>query len=243
MYELELKGLPSIGVGDSMILPFPLIELLRTPMGVRISADDMYSHGGEIGRWLLSKTPIMNSKKYVNAYLTVHYLEGNLCHVPTTDWHCDGSNIPFLADDIFHTMICLGDGLDGQIKTEFLKEDVKIEIPDSFNIQRFDHQTFRRWITDGAGTYNLQPVECEAGRMYTWTSKHLHKVGFAKSPHFRMFWKVAESDFLTPKPLESAFSPAMLINNGVDHRQLEGTEINLEQGQRGIIIRGMKVGV
>jgi hypothetical protein len=239
MYELNLKGMPSVRQGEKLALPFPLIDLLRTPQGIRISADDMYKYGGEVGRWLLGQTPIRNNRKHVVTYLTINYLEPNLSHVPTTDWHCDGSNVPFLADDIFHTMICRGEGLSEEIKTEFLKEDKKIIIPDEIDINKFTHASFRRWITDYE---NFESVECEAGRMCTWTTLHLHRVKLAKTPQFRMFWKVAESDSLLPKPTNEAFTGTLLVQTGQDHRMLNTSTINIEQGQRGIIIRGMKIG-
>jgi hypothetical protein len=242
MNELNLKGMPSVVQGEKLELPFPLIELLRTPQGIRISADDMYKHGGEIGRWLLDRTPIKNNRKHVVTYLTLNYLEPNISHVPTTDWHCDGSNVPFLADDIFHTMICMGEGLSGEIKTEFLKEEKKILIPDSIDVNSFTHASFRRWITDREQEYNFTSVECDVGKMCTWTTLHLHRVGLAKTPQFRMFWKVAESDSLLPKPTNEAFSSTLTVQTGQDHRMLNTSSINIEQGQRGIIIRGMRIG-
>jgi hypothetical protein len=235
-YKLRLEGFPSITVSDTIDLPFRIDEVLRTPWGTRISADDAYKHGGEIMRYLLDHTPLHNTKKYVNIYLGVHYVTPQLLSVPTSDWHCDGSGAPFLADDILHTMICDTVGLGTNLRTEFLAEHLDLDVADYHHIDQMNHQEFRQWIATYIGD-DVTPEEVEPSKMYTWTSRHLHRVGFAKEPHFRMFWKVAESDLLVPNPTDKAFKSytmATLGNNGTD-------AYSIEQGPKGIICRGMHI--
>ncbi len=237
MYKLDLKGISSIETGEKISIPFSFSEMLRSPWGIRIDANELYKHGGEINRWLLDNTPLKNNRKYVNCYVTLHYLAGDLIHVPTSDWHCDGSGFPPEGNDIFHTMVGLGDGIDGQIKTEFLESDLCLEIEDSVSMPSMDHVRFRSYMTENAKRFNLKSVEAESGRMHTWTSRHLHRVQFPKQPHFRFFWKVAESDRLLPLPNEKAFRQsltAVIGNNGKE-------TMNIEQGPRGIIIRGINI--
>ncbi|RPK20048.1 hypothetical protein [Paenibacillus xylanexedens] len=237
MYQLDLKGISSVEIGERLVLPFSFIEMLRSPWGIRIDANELYRSGGEINRWLLDNTPLRHNRKYVNCYITIHYLAGSLIHVPTSDWHCDGSGFPPDADDIFHTMVGLGDGIDGQIKTEFLDTDKSLTIEDSVNMPGMNHVEFRRYMTENSDKFSLNSVEAESGRIHTWTSKHLHRVQFPKQPHFRLFWKVAESDHLMPLPSDVAYRPhakAIMGNNGAE-------TMNIEQGPRGIILRGIDI--
>lgn len=233
--QLNLKGISSAGVGEKVSLPFSLIELLRSPWAVQVDAEELYKHGGELGRFLLSRTPIQNARKYVSTYVSLHYLQAEQLHVPTSDWHCDGSNFPPAANDIFHTMVGLGEGISGQVQTEFLKEDISLELDD--RVASMNHIEFRKYMTDNADVLRLQSVPAEPGRIYTWTSQHLHRVQFATRPHFRLFWKVCESDHLVSRSAAEGlrtFSKTTLGNNGVE-------TLNIEQGARGIILRGINM--
>jgi hypothetical protein len=234
-YNLRLEGFPSIQVSDTINLPFRIDEVLRTPWGTRIDIDDAYRYGGEIMRYLLDHTPLHNTKKYVNVYLGVNYVTPQLLSVPTSDWHCDGSGVPFLADDIFHTMVCDTIGLGVDLRTEFLSQPMVLDVPDFYNIDQMDHQQFRRWASGHIG--NIVPHAVEPSKMYTWSSRHLHRVQFAKQPHFRMFWKVAESDTLVPNPTLKAFKHFTMATIGNNGREVYG----IEQGPNGIICRGMYI--
>lgn len=235
MYELRLEGMDTIDVSERIELPFTFMEMLRSPWGIRIDAEDLYKNGGEINRFLLDKTPLKHDKKYVVCYVNVVYLTPQLLSVPTIDWHCDGSNVPFLADDRLHTMVCVGEHISAELKTEFLKKGVTLQVPDE--VSRMTHVDFRRWITTNADQYGIDEmsVKVDEGVINTWTSRHLHRVLFAERPHFRFFWKVSESDLLTPQSRDKAYRPSSNVIVG----DYGAESLNIEQGPRGIIMRGI----
>lgn len=228
MSILKFEGFPTLKISEHIELP-SIAELLRNPCFNMADIEDVYKNGGEINRYLLSKTPLTNTKKYVTVYTFLQYLEPKVLPVPSSDWHCDGVNSPYYSDDLFHTMM----NNTSLCSTHFLENEVEVEIDDSIDVRNMRHRDFRKFIHENGDSWGFKTKEVEPNKMYSWNCRHPHKAQNPIRKEFRFFWKVCESDFHKPAPYDVARKNASVVFLGNDGQSI----LNIEHGQRGIIIR------
>ncbi len=229
---LRFEGFDTLGIGEQLELP-KLAEIIRSPMFTRVSADDLYKHGGEFNRYLLSKVPI--SHEYNNICVTVDLkcLTPSTVAMRTTDWHCDGSGgCPYFSfDEKFHILIGYTD-----LVTEFLAEPAYLDVESS--VRDLDHYNFRRYVEENKYRIgNFKPKPIPQNTFVTFNSKHLHRVPNAPTkPCFRLSMIVRESNFDQSKPYEKAIGR----HSEAWHKELDTSAISIEHVERGIVLRGLK---
>jgi hypothetical protein len=227
MENLNIKGFPE-EIGQFIDLP-DIAELLLMPMFDNISAEDLRKHGTEFQKFLLDKVPLRNTTKYVAIKSFVQFLYPGIgaCDIKIDpkfqdEWHIDFDIMPN-RDFVWHilTSECTS-------RTEFNINPSNIVVDDL--------RDARRILNEKQDQLNLVGKKIDSNKFCTFNT-HVHRPTPPKKPEFRFFFRVQETSYLIPKPIELA---TMKTKNN----KYYGTTVhhdgqqkkNLEHVQNGIFI-------
>lgn len=222
MSEIKISGFNSVGVSEEIELP-GLYNLMNMQWVKKMNAEDVYKHGGELNRYLLSKTPITHSRKYAIVDSLLYCLPADTSNLHISSWHLDSPN------NINHIMIGKGKDLCKTSPLSFIKDDINLEIEDGINKEQFG-KVIENKVNNG-----LETVEAELGKIVTFNGSNLKKISPAKKLEFRFVWRVIESDDITPDNLKDALKDrSRMLYTGV-----ADSVLSIEKIPRGIVMRGI----
>jgi hypothetical protein len=185
--KFKTEGFPK-KISEYIELP-DLEELLFTPFLMNVDAEEVMKKGTEFQKYLLSKTPITNTKKYVTVQMIVQYLFPQVSSVTNInandkEWHVDGDQNVFDYDDnIFHLLLNDTDSMTEFNTTPFETEDINAsELIKKLN----DVNSFENKL--------LTPKKIEPNKIITFNNTHIHRANRSKKKCFRLFYRVAESN-------------------------------------------------
>lgn len=222
---IETPGFPD-EIGEELKLP-DIAELLVMPMFNNISAEDLRKHGTDFQRYLLDKTPLRNTTKYIAVKSFVQFLYPGIgaCDIKIDpkyqdEWHIDYD--PRGNEFYWHilTSECTS-------RTEFQINPI--------TVMTDGKRAVRQVLNEDAEKLGLKGKRIPPNRITTFTN-HIHRPTPPKKPEFRFFWRVQETDYLTPLPVERARMMTGDEFNGMTVH-LNGENIkNLEHKKDGIMI-------
>lgn len=183
-------------------IEFPdIAELLTYPFFFKVSAEDLRKEGTDFHRKLLDHTPLNNNTKYISIYSNVQFLHPNvdpnlrkLRGTYDNEWHTDrdpGNNF----NSTWHIIMnnCTA-------RTEFNMNEIEVDEEDYYDKNYLN-------IVKHFNTKYIDKIigkKCEPFRVHTFGSHHLHRSTMAEKPEFRFFFRVMETDFLPPFPVDTA---------------------------------------
>lgn len=188
----DIPGFPE-DIGERIELP-DIAELLVMPMFSNVSADDLRKYGTDFQRELLDKTPIRNTTKHVavKSFVQFLYPEIGACDIKIdpkyqNEWHID---YDLSGDDVFWHIITS----ECTSRTEFNVNPLYLECPSD---------KIRAYLNANADKLGLEGRKIDAERFCTFTS-HIHRPAPPLKPEFRFFFRVQETSFKAPEPIERA---------------------------------------
>lgn len=229
-YSIKLQGFDSLKISDTIKLP-NIAELISSPIIVDWDVDSAYKYGGELVRYLLSKTPLRNDKKYINVVSTIQYLTPTTASIPHTDWHCDpGVAAPFLHDANLH-ILSSSDSLLSST-TCFFDKGVDFNVDDYYLTAK--HREFREHLTANFDKLNVESVSAPQDKMVTFTNLHAHRAINPTKTELRYFWRVQESDIEPSKACDHGVYPRKsVVVRLTDNKSIP----SIEQHEKWTIVR------
>lgn len=193
MKKVVLEGFPDVLDID---IEIPTVaELLFEPFWWAASAEDVYRYGGDVGKYLLSKTPLRNDKKHVIVWMALQLLRPGVGSIKYKyNWHVDGSNLPFAGEERLFLLLN-----DCTATTEFNTSRIETEVPGDMA-----HPEYDKFINENADRLGMVGSRIPAGKMVEFTANHPHRATSAEKEEFRMMFRVCESDNFTPVGMEKS---------------------------------------
>jgi hypothetical protein len=193
-------------------LEFPdIAELLVMPMFHKVSPEDLRKHGTDFQKKILDTVPLKNNTAHIAIYSIVQFLYPDvrangllLGGQVENEWHVDrGQN----SNSTWHIIMN-----DCQSRTVFSKYSLEVEEDDYTNR---NGKGFNR-LLNVSDKYPITPQMIEPNRVHSFTHLHVHKATTPSKPQFRFFFRVLETDYIPPQPIEKAmgFSHVYLPEGG-----------------------------
>jgi hypothetical protein len=217
MKNFEIKGFP--GHSSNYIETPDIAELVIAPIFSRCDPDRFRKYATDFQKSLLDLTPLKNNYKYLVIDSYIQLLQPNTCPVGTRsglgylhEWHCDGVTNMFDEPTSFHLFQTKCDSV-----TEFNEHPIEIEIEENTRINRFNEQA----TLNAEKEWNVKGKKMDNNKFLTFTN-HLHRAVQSNKTEFRYFFRVTESNWISPamdrkQPIDRSFS-FRIGDNGTSQR-------------------------
>lgn len=225
--SFQIPAFPEVGAA---LIDFPdMAELLMMPMFRRASRASFERTAAPFQLSLFQACPLRGGFKHEYVDCSVQLLHPKVSALGSRggeqimDWHLDGINYPSDRPSVFHAVCtpCTA-------TTEFNATGAALELPSGANINHINPLVNAQAEALGFVGQRMPP-----GRVVTW-STHVHRATSPQRPEFRFFFRVTESDIMSPLPDDQS-----LVSISVVHSTEEGwaTKICIEQSAEGIMLR------
>lgn len=172
-----------------------IAELLFMPIFSRCDVDSFRKHATQWQKDLLDQVPFIGGYKYHVIDTYPQFLYPDMCPVGTRsqanllyEWHCDGFKSVESEPTVFHIF-----QTDSECGTMFLDEDVELELPENMPISQFNTHV----ALLGAEQWKDRGVQVKNNRFTTF-SNHIHRSVAPRQKQFRYFFRISESNIITP---------------------------------------------
>lgn len=193
MANYTIPGFP--GYSSDYIKSPNIGELLFMPVFSRCDIDRFRKLASGFQKELLDKTPLIGTYKYTVIDCYTQFLYPNGCPVGTRsgvgklyEWHCDGFMQLESEPSAFHLYMT-----DSECGTVFNNEPITLDLPKHMPIRDFNREA----TLYAEAKWGVEGRKMENNRFLTFTN-HLHRSEPAKEKQFRFFFRVTESNHITP---------------------------------------------